>query len=340
MLCRPCIARLLGCVLVAATVFPIPSRAQVATYLTQWGSRGSGDGQFIDMGGIAVDPSGNVFVADFGNNRIQKFTNSGAYLGQWGTRGSAAGQFYGPDGIAIDAAGDIYVVDSNNYRVQQFTNTGVFLRQWGTMGVQPGQFYPLPKGVAVDASGNVFVSDCLRVQKFSGTGTFITQWGTANGDGPGEFRDATGLAVDASGNVYVGDTGGNFGDHDRVQKFTNDGTYLTQWGTPGSGDGQFGSFVVLGGPWGLAVDPGGNVYVVDFGNHRVEKFTETGTYLGQWGTLGTGNGQFQYPYSIATGRDGTIYVGEQGTNNRVQVFGAVATPTVPTSWGRLKSLYR
>jgi DNA-binding beta-propeller fold protein YncE len=109
-------------------------------------------------------------------------------------------------------------------------------------------------------------------------------------------------------------------------------SYLLQWGTRGSDDGQF------NGPAGIAVDASGNVYVVDFRNHRVEKFTDTGVYLAQWGTSGNGDGQFFFPYSVATDAAGNVYVAEVG-NNRIQKFGS-PTPTKPTSWGRLKSLYR
>jgi DNA-binding beta-propeller fold protein YncE len=89
----------------------------------------------------------------------------------------------------------------------------------------------------------------------------------------------------------------------------------------------------------VAVDAAGNVDVADFRNHRIEKFSDTGAYLTQWGTPGSGDGQFQYPYSVATDAAGNAYVAEVG-NNRIQKFGALPTPTKATSWGRLKTLYR
>jgi len=230
------------------------------------------------------------------------------------------------------------VADFGNDRIQKFTDTGVYLTQWGMSGVGAGQFH-FPLGVAVDASGDVYVGDNsnFRVQKFTGTGAYLTQWG-ASGNGDGEFGGPTGVAVDASGNVYVGDTGNGGIHHDRVQKFTGTGVYITQWGAQGSGDGQFGG-PLFGGPWGVAADANANVYVVDYGNHRVQKFTDTGTYLTQWGTPGSGDGQFQYPYSVATDAAGDVYVADVG-NNRIQKFGMSPAPTKPTSWGQLKTFYR
>jgi DNA-binding beta-propeller fold protein YncE len=89
----------------------------------------------------------------------------------------------------------------------------------------------------------------------------------------------------------------------------------------------------------VAVDASGNVHVADYGNHRVQRFTDTGTDLTQWGTSGSGNGQFRYPYSVATDAAGNVFVAEVG-NNRVQKFGALPTPTKATSWGRVKTPYR
>ena len=74
----------------------LPRGAGAQVYLTQWGSQGSGDGQFMFPTGVAVDGDGDVYVADRDNNRIQKFTSSGGYLTQWGSYGSGNGQFNTP----------------------------------------------------------------------------------------------------------------------------------------------------------------------------------------------------------------------------------------------------
>ncbi|TMA57524.1 MAG: hypothetical protein E6J75_07440, partial [Deltaproteobacteria bacterium] len=91
------------------------------TFLTNWGSLGSGDGEFSQPSGVAVDGSGNVFVADTGNNRIQEFTNTGTFLAKWGTTGSGDGEFFAPYGVGVDTSGNIFVADTNNNRIQKFT---------------------------------------------------------------------------------------------------------------------------------------------------------------------------------------------------------------------------
>lgn len=255
------------------------------TFITGWGSFGSGNGEFIRPVGVAVDDAGSVYVADTGNHRIQKFTSTGTFVAKWGRRGSARGRFRYPLDLAIDEGGNVYVTDSGNHRVQTFTSTGAFIDEWGSRGTGNGQFDG-PDGVAVDSDGNVYVADGgnYRVQKFTSTGTFVAKWGS-RGSGNGQFGAGRaggpqGLAVDVDGNVYVTDT------NDRIEKFTSTGEFLTKWGTPGTGDGQFTAAT------DVAVDDDGNVYVADTGNSRVQKFglvprpdgrirrQATGTYVG------------------------------------------------------------
>jgi len=125
--------------------------------------------------------------------------------------------------------------------------------------------------VAVDANGNVFVADTYncRIQKFTNDGVYITEWGGA-GAGPGQIQTPYGLGVDASGNVYVSDTGcegcTTNGANNNIEKFTNDGRYITTFGGYGPNDGQFNN------PFGIAVDAAGNVFVADQLNQRIQKF--------------------------------------------------------------------
>jgi DNA-binding beta-propeller fold protein YncE len=123
-----------------AALLPASTSAQAPVYITQWGTFGGGDGQFYDPWGVAVDGSGNVYTADRGNHRIQKFTSSGTYLTQWGTYGTGDGQFDQPIGVVVDGSGNIYVTDASNGRIQKFSNSGTYLTKWGTYGSGDGQF--------------------------------------------------------------------------------------------------------------------------------------------------------------------------------------------------------
>ncbi|HET9233628.1 MAG TPA: SMP-30/gluconolactonase/LRE family protein [Candidatus Eisenbacteria bacterium] len=181
--------------------------------LTQWGSAGTGNGQFSSPNGIAVDGSGNVYVADTWNYRIQKFTSSGTFVTKWGSQGTADNQFGFPRGVAADAQGNVYVVDTSGDRVQKFTTNGTFVTKWGSSGSGDGQFRG-PFGIGADESGNVYVVDTSnhRIQKFSATGKFLTKWGTP-GTGNGQFNLPMGIAA-RNGKIFVADT-----DNYRIQRF-------------------------------------------------------------------------------------------------------------------------
>jgi DNA-binding beta-propeller fold protein YncE len=216
---------------------------------------------------LAIDASGNTYVVDSGNHRVQKFASDGMYLTQWGTNGSSNGQFWSPAGVAVDAGGNVYVADRGNHRVQKFSDTGAYLAQWGSPGAGDGQLKS-PRGIAVDGSRNVYVVDGddiaggyhHRIQKFSATGAFITRWG-GYGHGNGQFSNPEGIAVDAGGSVYVTDVY-NW----RIQKFTNAGTYVTQWDAVPEKDGWASA------PAGIAVGTDGHVIVAVWNIGRIQEF--------------------------------------------------------------------
>ena len=277
-------------------------------FVTAWGSQGKGDGEFEMPSGIEVDSAGNVYVADTGNSRIQKFDAGRASITAWGSYGSGNGQFILPYGVAVDSAGNVYVADTGNSRIQKFDAGGAFIGTWGSLGPDNGQFN-YPYDVAVDSAGNVYVADTHnnRVQKFDAEGTFITTWGSF-GRGNGQFIFPNGVAVDSSGNVYVTDTGNS-----RIQKFDAGGAFIGTWGSVGPGNGQFDYLR------GIAVDSAGNVYVADSGNSRIQKFDADGAFITAWGSDGSGNGQFINPYGVAVDSTGNVYVADTG-NGRIQKF--------------------
>ena len=315
-------------------------------FVSKWGSAGAANGQFDNPSGIAVDGTGNVYVIDTNNNRVQKFRGDGTFLLSWGALGSGNGQFQFPRGIAIDPAGNVVVADSDNNRVQKFTSTGSYITQWGTAGSGNGQFQQ-PRAIATDAAGFIFVTEdaftTKRVQKFNSTGVYVSQWG-APGSGNGQFASPRGIAVDDSGYVYISDTLNN-----RVQKFTNSGAFVTKWGANGSGTGQF----VF--PIGVTAR-NGQIFVVDQNNNRVQQFTRTGAYVTQFGSScelasGTGcvdpdgggprqlgDGQFNFPIDIAADRYGFLYVIDSG-NSRIEKFGDPLVVGVPDG-GTAHGLFR
>ncbi len=293
------------------------------TFLTTWGSAGSGNGQFNSSQAnapfiVGVDASGNVYVSDSNNQRVQAFDNAGTFLTKWGTSGGGDGQFGAPFGIGFDTGGDVFVADAGNNRVQVFTTAGAFVRKWGSTGTGSGQFNP-PVGLGIDAGGNVFVAEFNnnRVQKFDNAGNFLLAfgWGVQDGmaaaetcsstcgagvagSGDGQFTNPLALAVDGNGNVFVTESGPNC----RVQKFTNTGTFVTKWSFPC--------------PTGIAVDVNGNVFVGDDTSNVVRKYTNGGTFVASWPG---GAGGFNVPWGVAVDTSGNVFVGDRG-NNRIQKF--------------------
>ncbi|MDD3141038.1 MAG: 6-bladed beta-propeller [Lachnospiraceae bacterium] len=284
------------------------AHADVYNFVTKWGSEGSGNGQFGYPHGITVDSSGNVYVADQQNHRIQKFDSNGAFITKWGSFGSGNGQFCNPRGVAVDSYGNVYVADMGNNRIQKFDRSGTFLIKWGSKGSGNGQFNGT-SGITVDSSGNIYVVEYSnnRIQKFDSNGAFITKWGS-EGRGDGQFSCPESVAVDSSGNVYVADMG-NF----RIQKFDSNGAFITKWDSQGRGDGQFNL------PAGVAVDSSDNVYAADYGNYRIQKFDSNGAFITKWGSEGSGNGQFNGPEGIAVDSSGNVYVADT-QNNCIQKF--------------------
>lgn len=187
------------------------------------GRAGSGPGEFNAPGGVAVAPNGDLFVADFYNQRIQHLRADGSFIKQWGNSGEAgvcAGEFNYPTDVALSRDGTLYVADGYNDRIQVFSNSGRFLRKWGgpfavnIFGPFNGWFATVT-GIAVDDRGSVFVADFYnnRIQKFAPDGTFLTAFGE-RGNGPGQFDHAIAVAVARDGTVFVADYVNN-----RIQKW-------------------------------------------------------------------------------------------------------------------------
>lgn len=267
-----------------------------------------------------IGPDGNLYVTDSTWNNVKIYNPSTGVLER--VIGlSSQNNTIGHQGIAVDSSGDIYVVDSANNTILKFSSTGTLLTQFGSQGTGNGQFN-WPEGIALDDSGNIYVTDYRenRVQKFDANGNYLSQFGTS-GTSNGQFYGPKGIALDSAGTIYVTDTG-NY----RVEKFSPTGTYLLQFGSQGSGDGQFGSSYGSSGLGSVSLGAAGDIYVADIYGDRIEKFDSDGNYLGQFGTVGSGDEQLESPSDVTVSASGTAYVMDRG-NSRVSVWGTL--PSTP-----------
>lgn len=294
----------------------IPS-AQEPSYIfsAAWGEPGTNPGQFRDPTGISVTAD-EVFVSDARNSRIQVFDHQGRFKHQITGRGLPAAELGRPMNLDIHN-GELYAADYWNDRIQVYALNGTHRRNIGTSGSGPGQF-DSPGGVAINAQGEVYVADFYnqRIQHLSADGQFIEQWGMTGtvGSRTGEFNYPTDVAIGLDGQIIIGD-----GYNDRIQLLDSSGTFVRKWGGPlamnifGPFAGWFATVT------SVAVGPEGNVFVADFYNNRVQKFSAQGQFLTSFGSSGSGPGQFSYIMAVAVAPDGTVFATDLG-NNRVLSF--------------------
>lgn len=247
--------------------------------------------------------------------------NSGKVELCWGQHSLRDGDFIRPRAIAIDHRpdGDVLYVADFTGRIQAFDRDGRYLRGWSTPTIVNGR----PAGLGMGLNGHVLVADSHynQVLVYDGEGKLL-QTIRGNPDvGPGAFAYVSDVVQDADGYFYVVE----FGDSDRVQKFSPDGKYVKHWGTHGSEPGQ------MERPRGMALGPDGLLYLADSCNHRLQVFTREGELVRSWGEEGSAPGQLRYPYDVAINAKGEVYVVEFG-NHRVQKF----TPHGETlgTWGK------
>jgi DNA-binding beta-propeller fold protein YncE len=185
-------------------------------FLTAWGSKGDGEGQFLGLTDLAIDDQGNVYALDGLRSQVQVFDENGVFQRSWGRRGVNDGEFLTPYGLAVASDGTVVVADTGNHRLQQFSSDGTVLAVWGGMGTEAAMFRD-PDDLAIDAQGRIFVTDTSnnRVQILDAQGVFIAEWGE-RGSEPGQFITPTGITLDDLGDVYVSEAGHI---NERVQKF-------------------------------------------------------------------------------------------------------------------------
>ncbi|MGO9487873.1 MAG: hypothetical protein ACLQBB_02450 [Solirubrobacteraceae bacterium] len=288
-------------------------------FITSWGHRGSEPGQFNfgssqnftqpPGGGIAVTGS-YVFVADSGNDRIERFNLQGGEPLAWGTKGSAPGQFSYPRGVAANE-GEVVVSDDDNHRIERFNTEGAFEAEAGTSGTGPGQF-GFPYGVALDAAGDVYVADDIndRVVKLNPQLGFVGAWG-GFGTKPGQLAFPRALASDPAGDTYVADTA-----NDRIEVFSPEGEYVRTIGYSARGPGE------LTAPEGLAVDPTGRLLAADTDSDRIELFAPgSDLFAGQWTVAGGHASGFNAPDGIGVDPAGSVFVADRANSRLVRLWG-------------------
>lgn len=296
--------------------------------------------QFSAPRGVAVDSAGTVYVADSSNHTIRKVTAAGVtttFAGTAGTAGnttSSPARFSEPFGIAIDGNGTLFIADTNNNAIRKITSAGVVSTLAGgngqgtTDGSGTVAKFSEPRGVAVDSSGNVYVTDYMNhtIRKITSAGIVTTLAGSAgnsgftNGQGTAaQFKSLQGIAVDSSGNIYAADAGNR-----SIRKITAAGLVTT------FADGSNGQF---GEPRGVAVDSSGNVYVADYSADVIYKVTSSGSVSKLAGTAptpGSTDGTttaalFNAPSGLAVDTANNVYVADTANNTIRKISGGSVT---------------
>lgn len=238
-------------------------------------------GQLSQPRGIGLDAEGNVYVADFGNDRIQKFTPEFAFVKEWGSRGDLPAQFKQPGDVEVAPDGRVVVADTWNQRVQVFSPDGEYIKEWGDR-------YYGPRGIAVAPNGAIYLADTGNhmMRRFTPEGVQDKQWGTL-GKEPGQFTEPVGVATDAENNVYVVDNG-----NARLQIFDADGTLLGHFPVPGWEQKVFSEPHVT-------VAPDGTIWVTVPTRQLIRAYDRTGTMLREIQGGDEPNLPFDRPMGIA-----------------------------------------
>ena len=305
--------------------------------------------------GIAVDSAGSLYIADYWNNRIRKVSNGvittvagNGTLGFSGDNGPAtSAQLWNPTGVAVDSVGNLYIADTGNYRIRKVSNgviatvagNGVCCDFGGDNGPATSAQLGLSPatGVAVDSAGNLYIADTYdeRIRKVSnGVITTVAGGGSVLGDsGPATgalLSGPNGVAVDSAGNLYIADTGNS-----RIRKVSN-GVIATVAGNAGYGffgDNGPATSALLYGPFGVAVDSAGNLYIADTYDNCIRTVSNgvIATVAGN-GTPGFSgdNGpatsaELHSPWGVAVDSAGNLYIADSGNSRIRKVSNGVIT---------------
>ena len=319
--------------------------------------------------GVAVDGAGNVYIADTGNRRIRRVDTSGRITTVAGTGGygydgddkpATEAALADPNAVAADASGNVYIADTYNNRIRRVDTTGRITTVAGTGNAgYDGDDKPattaglnLPRGVTVDAAGNVYIADVSndRIRRVDPTGQITTVAGTGTRGFDGDGGPAIAAALDEPGDVAVDGSGGLFiAEHGnrRIRLVDTAGRITTVAGSGGrgyDGDDKPATSASLSSLRGMAVDGSGNVYIGDTDSHRIRRVDAAG----QISTV-AGTGQFGYdgddkpatsarlyePEGIAFDRSAGFYIADthNGRIRRVNASGQITTIAGTSDYG-------
>jgi DNA-binding beta-propeller fold protein YncE len=278
------------------------------------GISGEEPGQFSEPWALAFDPQGNLYVSDFGNGRIQKFSQDGKLLQVIGSKGDEkvkkTGTFNQPTGIYVDDQGFLYVCDTFFHRIQKFDAKGVFVKEWNH------SFFG-PRGISGDGHSRLYVSDTGNhaIQMFDMDGKFMGQIGQGGaGNKEGQFHEPVGVTVGNDGTVYVADT-----ENRRIQKFTRDGKFLSAFSVA-SWKGKNDEVPYL-------AFASGNLYTSNASENSVLKMDAiSGKILAVYKKKDhLKDGGFDYATGVALDPSGRVWVSERSTN-KIAWFYPTALP--------------
>lgn len=359
-------------------LFPAFACAQIQqTYLisTLAGGNGpgfSGDGsaataaQLASPVGMALDSSGNLYIADQNNHRIRQVALGTGVIttpigaGTAGFKGdgaaASAADLNAPLGVAVDSSGNIYIADTQNNVIRKVAgsnistvagNYGASFGFGGDGGAPSGAIFNHPSSVALDSSGNLYIADYFnnRIRKVAGN-VIRTVAGTSSQNFSGDGGQAifaamngpSGIALDSAGNLYIADSTNN-----RIRKVDTKGVITTVAGngTPGfSGDAGPATKAQLNSPRGVAVDAAGNLFIADYLNNRIREVVNgTITTIAGTGRFGNGgdgglarNAVLSFPSAVLVDSSGKVYVADT-QNNSIRLLTPIPSPPIISPGG-------
>jgi NHL repeat len=276
-----------------------------------WGRLGLSEGRFQKPRAMVIDANQEIYIVDK-TGRIQVFDTDGQFLRHWNTPAIEMGK---PTGLGIDRDGNLMVADTHYFRILFYTPQGKLLEDktiGGSLGPNIGQF-AFVTDIVQDREGNFYISEYGefdRIQKYSSSGDFICRFGES-GNEPLQFSRPQSLAIDSSGNLWITDACNH-----RIQILRCEGDRPELLGIIGSQGDEPGS---LRYPYGMWLNDRDEAIVVEYGNHRIQKWNRDGQSLGVWGMVGKKAGQFQQPWAVVQDSKQRLFVLDTG-NERVQRF--------------------